>query len=81
MGAVSVALAFTEGNQKRAFGTVGQFGFHVGLAAPQQQRADAAAQLVEITVAARSATFVKLVELTVKPEQRPEHGWIEKTHQ
>ena len=70
--AVSVPLAVAQGDQEGPFGEVGQLGFHVSLAAAQEQRTDAAAQFVEVAVAAWTAALIELIKLTVEPEQRAE---------
>ena len=45
-----------------AVGALGQFGFHVGLAAAEHVGLDALVQLVEVAVAGRAAAVVQFVD-------------------
>ena len=74
-------LLRTERDEVVAVGAVGQFRFHLGLAAAQHVRRDPLVELIEVAVPAGASPFVQFVKLAVETKQRPEHGGIQEIHQ
>ena len=78
---VFALLLGAERDEVVAVGALGQFGFHVGLAAAQHVGLDALVELVEVAVAGGAAAVVQVVVFAVEPEQRAEQRRVEEVHQ
>ncbi len=69
---VGFTLRLRHRHEAHVVGAGGEFGFDVGLAAPQHHGTDPLVQAVEVAVARRAALFVERVELAVEAEERAE---------
>jgi hypothetical protein len=76
--AVGLLLRFAQRDEILPVRALGQFRFHLGLAAAQHQRGHAITKFREIVEFRRAPALIELIKFAVESEERSEHFRIEK---